>query len=276
MGSLVEQPVGYERHVDAVEAGAEPVGHAGEAGTDVAPAVQDAAAVEVTGVVGDRLDAQHVLAFGVGLQRQAPEVDLEVGEVIRRCPDHGFQSRRPACSVAVGPGLGAEHGADLPHVEAGPGAVHDRVEGPLHAGAVAEQQVAGVLDLEDRVVVDEAARRLVRCVQPEAQAGRVDPPVAHLAQPPCCPRLGHGVCDLREACRFRNDSKAVALLGELDAGRGGGGDDVLVAVEDHLGPEGRVARHLDGHVPPGRVHDVERLTGLRPSPTRRCGVGHGI
>ena len=33
--------------------------------------------------------------------------------------------------------------------------------------------------------------------------------------------------------------------------------DVLVAVEDDLGAERRMPAHLDGQVPPGRVHDVE-------------------
>ena len=43
------------------------------------------------GVVGDRLEPQHVFAFGVRLQRQQPEVDLEQGQVVPRCLDHGCQ-----------------------------------------------------------------------------------------------------------------------------------------------------------------------------------------
>lgn len=76
----------------------------------------------------------------LGLQRQPPEVDLEVGEVIGRCPDHGFESSWPACPVTVGTGFGSEHGPDLLHVKAGPCPVHDRVEDALHASTVVEQQ----------------------------------------------------------------------------------------------------------------------------------------
>lgn len=80
--------------------------------------VKDTAAAQLFGVVGDRLDAKHVFAFGVGLERQASEVDFERGEVVTRCPDHGFESRRTAVAVEVGAGSGSEQGAHQWHVEA--------------------------------------------------------------------------------------------------------------------------------------------------------------
>ena len=141
-GSSSRSSVGYEGDVDAVEAGAEAIGHAQESLGHVAPAFEHTSAVQVNGVVADGLDTQHVFALGICLQRQASEMDLEVGEVIGRCPDHSFESRGTARSVAMRPGLGPEHGLEHLDVETGPGAVHDGVEDALHAGTVLEQQVA--------------------------------------------------------------------------------------------------------------------------------------
>ena len=85
----VEQAVGDERVIDAVQGGGEPVDHAGEPADDGREVVQHAPAAQRSGVVHDRLEAQHVFAFGVGLQRQVPEVELEQGQVVPRCLDHG-------------------------------------------------------------------------------------------------------------------------------------------------------------------------------------------
>ena len=142
LGKLVEQPIGDEADVDAVQGGAEPVGDAGETAGDVAPALEHTSTTQVTGVVGDGLETQHVFAFGICLHRQAPEVDLEVGEVIARCPDHGFESRGSARPVAMRPGFGPEHGADRLYVQTRPGAVDDGFEDSLHPGPVGEEQVA--------------------------------------------------------------------------------------------------------------------------------------
>ena len=70
---LVEDAVGEEADVDAVQGGGEPVDHAGQPGDDLGEVVQAAAAAQLFGVVHDGLEAQHVLAFGVGLQRQSPK-----------------------------------------------------------------------------------------------------------------------------------------------------------------------------------------------------------
>ena len=63
-----------------------------EAGDDVGEACRGRGRPRGLGVVADRLEAQHVLAFGVALQRQGPEVDLEDGEAVLRCLDHGCHS----------------------------------------------------------------------------------------------------------------------------------------------------------------------------------------
>jgi len=73
--------------------------------------VEDLSAVQLFGVVDDRFEAQHVLAFGVGLQGQVPEVDLEQGRVVPRCLDHGRQTKRQIRgAVAAGAVLGPEQG----------------------------------------------------------------------------------------------------------------------------------------------------------------------
>ena len=56
---------------------------------------------------------------------------------------------------------------------------------------------------------------------------------------------------------FIHPGEAVALLREADAAGLGLAGDVLVAVEEDLRTERRVAAYLDRQVSPGRVHDVE-------------------
>ena len=94
-------------------------------------------------------------------------------------------------------------------------------------------------------------------VQTEAQAGGVDPGVDDLAQPPCSPGLGQGVCDLGQASGFTDPGETVPLLGEADLGGMRGAGDVLVTVQNHLRTERRMPAHLDRQMSPGRVHDVE-------------------
>jgi len=134
-----------------------------ELGEDLGEAVERPATTECLGVVDDRFEAQHVLAFGVPLQGQQSEVDLEQEEVPLRCLDHdrlpGRQLVAPV--VAAAALLDAEQGWQLGHVEAGTGPVDHRVEHGVQLGPVAEQQVAAVLDLVDRVAVAKATALLL-------------------------------------------------------------------------------------------------------------------
>src|SRR5438094_3991725 len=82
-----------EGNVDAVEQRGEPVDHAGQSVDDGRELLQHPPGVQGAGVVHDRLEAQHAFAFGVALQRQQPEVDLEDGEVPPRSLDHDCLSR---------------------------------------------------------------------------------------------------------------------------------------------------------------------------------------
>ncbi|MGH3814476.1 MAG: hypothetical protein ACRDUV_18815 [Pseudonocardiaceae bacterium] len=115
---LVEEPIADESDIDAVQRGGEPVDHTGEPADDLGEAVQDPPAAQLCGVVDDRFEAQHMLAFGIRLQRQAPEVDLEQGQVIPRCLDHGCEPKRQVGgAVAAGALLGAEQGPQRRHVQ---------------------------------------------------------------------------------------------------------------------------------------------------------------
>jgi hypothetical protein len=93
VGQLVHDAVGHERKVDTVKGAAEAFEHPGEAGDDIGEAVEHTAGAKGLGVVAYRLEAQYVLAFGVGLQRQEPAVDLEDGQAVLGCLGHAEQLR---------------------------------------------------------------------------------------------------------------------------------------------------------------------------------------
>jgi hypothetical protein len=71
--------------------------------------------------------------------------------------------------------------------------------------------------------------------------------------------FGQGLCDLRQTCGVRDGSKAVSVLGEGDARLARLAGNVLMAVQDHLGGEGRMPADLDGQMAPVRVEDVKRV-----------------
>ena len=101
-------------------------------------------------------------------------------------------------------------------------------------------------------------------VQAEAQARGIDPPVAGLAQPPYSRRLRQGVCDLGQAARIRDSSKAVgaeiaALIERL-------------ATENHLWGYKRIQGELLllGHqVGASTIRRVLRALKIPPAPIRR-------
>src|SRR5207237_6384751 len=119
-------------------------------------------------------------------------------------------------AVTVRPVLQAEDGPDRRDVQPGPGPVQHPVEQVLHLRAGLEQQVPAVFGLVDRVAIAEPAALLLIEVQAEAQAGRIDPPVADLAQAPYSRITRPGICDPGQALRIRDLSKTVPLLDEPD------------------------------------------------------------
>jgi hypothetical protein len=59
---------------------------------------------------GDRLEPKHAFVFGIRVAGQPPEVQLEHGQVKRRCLDHGLDDR--GLPAGAGSPRGAEDGAD--------------------------------------------------------------------------------------------------------------------------------------------------------------------
>ena len=200
----------------------------------------------------DRLEPKHAFAFGVGLAGQPPEVQLEHGQVKRRCLDRGFDSRGTLAGAARTL-CGAEDGADLGHIQSRAGAVDHGVEHPLHRRAVGEDQVATVLELIDGQPVTKSAAVLLVKIQPEAQAGGIDPSLADLAQSPYSRILRQGICDPGQACGVGDHGETVADLAECYPRLLGLPGDVLVAVEDDLRAERRMPRHLDRHMTDRRL-----------------------
>src|SRR6266699_558110 len=76
--------------IRAVQGGGEPVRHAGEPGDDLLEVLQAATAAQLFGVVHGGLEAQHVLALGIGLQLEPPEADPEPAQAIPWFLDHDF------------------------------------------------------------------------------------------------------------------------------------------------------------------------------------------
>jgi hypothetical protein len=154
---------------------------------------------------------------------------------------------------------GPEEGLASRNVETRAGPVDDAVEDLVHDRPVGKEHVVGILHLVDGVVVAGAGCVLFGEVQGEGQHRRVDPAVAHLAQAPYSRGMRQGLCDPRQACRFIDDSEAVALLPIADAGLVSAAGDVVVTVQDDLCPKGRVAGDLDHHVSPVGIEYVEAV-----------------
>src|SRR6516164_1344648 len=121
-----------------------------------------------------------------------------------------------------------------------------------------EHQVATVFDLIAGVLIAEAAALLLVEVEREAQAA-VGPTLADLAQSLYSPRLGQGVCDLRQACGVGDGRKTVSFLGKVEPRFARPAGDIFVAVQDHLGGERWMPANLDRQMAPVGVKDMERM-----------------
>jgi hypothetical protein len=61
-----------------------------QSGDDLGKPLQASTTTEFLGVMDNGLEAKHVFAFGIDLQSQLAEVQLENRQVIRRCLDSDF------------------------------------------------------------------------------------------------------------------------------------------------------------------------------------------
>jgi hypothetical protein len=144
-------------------------------------------------------------------------------------------------------------------MQASPRPIDQSLEDLFHLSTQMKDQITAALDLIDGVVVAKPAPLLAFQIQGETQTGTVDPALADLAQTPYSPGFGQGVCDLHQICGLRNNGETVSLLCKGDAGLPSLAGHVLMTIEENLGPERRMARHLDGQVAPVRVHDVKGI-----------------
>jgi hypothetical protein len=177
-------------------------------------------------VLGDRLGQAEKTRGGALFAHQDRRIELTGGVV--ECGDEieiMIEGADPAAAVDQG----------LKHL----------VEMPAHL----EDQVATVFDLIAGVLIAEPAALLLVEVEREAQAA-VDPTLADLAQSPYRPRLGQGVCDLRQACGVGDPRQAISFLGEAQACLARLAGDIFVAVQHHLGGERRMPADLDRQMAP--------------------------
>src|ERR1700750_1072164 len=209
--------------------------------------------------MGNRFDAKHAFAFAIDLQSQLATVQLEDRQIIGRSLDRDFPFGRSLGSSAIFWAAPiSEDRLDGFQVQWRAAAVDERLKDLVHVSAHLEDEVSTEFDLIVRVLITEPAALLLVEVEREAHTG-VNPTLTDLAQSPYSPVFGQGLCDLRQTCGVRDSSKAVSVLGEGDARLARLASNVLMAVQDHLGGEGRMPADLDGQMAPVRVEDVKRV-----------------
>src|SRR5690242_5349039 len=209
--------------------------------------------------MGNRFDAKHAFAFAIDLQSQLATVQLEDRQIIGRSLDRDFPFGRSLGPSAIFWAMPvSENRLDGFQVQWRAAAVDERLKDLVHVSAHLEDEVSAEFDLIVRVLITEPAALLLVEVEREAHTG-VNPTLTDLAQSPYSPVFGQGLCDLRQTCGVRDSSKAVSVLGEGDARLARLAGNVLMAVQDHLGGEGRMPADLDGQMAPVRVEDVKRV-----------------
>ena len=209
--------------------------------------------------MGNCFDPKDAFAFGIDLEGQLATVQLEDRQIIRRSLDRDFPFGRAFGSLAINRATPvSEDRLDGFQVQWGAAAVNEGLKHLVHVSSQLEDQVSTVFDLIVGVLITEPAALLLVEVEGEAHTG-VNPTLADLAQSPCSPLFGQGLCDLRQACGVRDSSKAVSLLGEGDARAARLAGNILMAVQDDLSGEGRMAANLDGQMAPVRIEDVKRV-----------------
>src|SRR6266478_4270018 len=210
----------------------------------------------------------------IDLEGQLATVQLEDRQIIRRSLDRDFPFGRPLGSPAINRAMPvSEDRLDGLQIQGSAAAISEGLKHLVHAHAHLEDQVSTVFDLIVGVLVTEPAALLLVEVEREAYTV-VNPTLADLAQSPYSPGLGQGICDLGQTCGVRDSSKAVSLLGEGDARLARLAGNVVMAVQDHLGREGRMPADLDGQMAPVRVEDVKRVVvHIEPAPAKAGGIG---
>src|SRR5262249_50891457 len=157
-----------------VQRGQEALQDAHQACNDNWKAWQYPTAPQIVGVVHDDFEAEHVLAFGIGLECQFAEMQLEHGQVIHGCLKHDVQPGS-TFPVPLGATAHAEQRPHLAHVQPTTSPVNYTLKDLVQLGAAHKQQVSTVLHLVDGVGVVETGPLLLFEIQSETQTTRIDP-----------------------------------------------------------------------------------------------------
>jgi hypothetical protein len=248
-----------EAGVHTIQVVQEPAEHIAKPRDNLWETVQPAATAEFGSIVHNRFEAEDALAFGVRLQSQLAKVQLENRQIIRRSVDHNLQSSSLVSPVAMRATFATEDGLPTLHIQTGTTAVHHCLEQQLHNGRPDEKSDSGCIQ-PDRLSTHTGTSCAADPADPaKTQTRTVNPAIADLAQSPCRPTFEQGICDFGQTGRAGKYSEAVSLLCELNAATTCLTGDVLVTVQNDLGTERRMSRHLDRDMAPVGIHDVERI-----------------
>src|SRR5262249_10584779 len=109
--------------VDAVQGGQEPLQDAQGARDDDRKALQYPTATQVLSIVDDDFEAEHTLAFGIRLEGQLAEMQLEHRQVIHKMLEHDLQPRS-TFPAPLGATAHAKQRSHLAHIQSGAGPVN--------------------------------------------------------------------------------------------------------------------------------------------------------
>lgn len=209
--------------------------------------------------MGRCLDPEDALAFGVDLQPQEPEGNLEDRHIVLRCLDRNLTASSPTRPMAgKGTPLSTEQCAQGGNIEMSTSSIDDSLEEPFQVPTAVEQEVTTRFELEHGVFIPESHTLLVGVVEGEAET-TINPTLADLRQAPYSVLMAQGVCDSAQACGVGNMGKAVAFLDEIYSLAGGPSSDILVAIEHDHGSERWVGTKPDCEVAPFSILDMERV-----------------
>ena len=160
-GQVLQGVIRDKGMIHRVQRGKEPLDHAAEACDDLRELGHDSTTAQGLRVVDNCLEAQDVLAFGIGLERERAKVQLEHRQVIHRSLEHNCKARGRGCLVPEGTALGPKYRLEVADRDAGARAVNQALKDLLHLATATEQQVAAVLDVIHRVCIAKAAALLL-------------------------------------------------------------------------------------------------------------------
>src|SRR4029450_5960690 len=117
-------------------------------------------------------------------------MQLEDRQIIHRSLDRDFPLGRSLLPRPVARTMpSSQNRRDGFQVQGGPASINQCLEDLIHMVADFKDQVPAVFELIDRILVVKPALLLLLQLEGKAEAGRVNPTVADLAELPCRSRL---------------------------------------------------------------------------------------